>query len=102
MLATHAALQIADAHITRRAYEANEAVGGRGREVNPLMRWAVTSDARACTVKAGAAAGIWWVLERDACRHPRRALWTAIVANAVHGLVVRHNYRAGTGLLEAR
>ncbi len=102
MLATHATLQIADAHSTRRAYEANEAVGGRGREANPLMRWAVTSDARAYTVKAGAVAGIWWLADKDACRNPRRVLWTLIVANAVFGLVVRHNYREGTRLLEGR
>ena len=96
MLATQAALQIADAHSTRRGIEAG------AREVNPLMRWAVTSDARAYGVKAAGMAGIWWFTERDACEHPRRALWTVIVLNAVMGLVVRHNYGVGTTLLEGR
>ena len=102
MLATHAALQIADAHSTRRAFEANEALNGGGREANPLMRWAVTSDARAYTFKTASAAGIWWLLDRDACRHPRRALWTAIAANVLYGFVVRHNYSVGTAMLEGR
>lgn len=96
MLATHAALQMADAHSTRRAIEAG------AKELNPFMRWAVTSDTRAYTVKAGAVAGIWWLADRDACRNPRRALWTVIAANALYGFVVRHNYSVGTSLLEAR
>ena len=96
MLATQAALQIADAHSTRRGIEAG------AREVNSLMRWAVTSDARAYGVKAAGMAGIWWFTERDACEHPRRALWTVVVLNAVMGLVVRHNYGVGTRLLEGR
>ena len=96
MLATHAALQIIDAHSSRRAIEAG------GREANVLMRWAVTSDVRAYSVKGGGAAVIWWLVDRDACKHPQRALWTAIVMNAVSALVVRHNYRAGTAFLEGR
>ena len=93
MLATHAGLQIADAHSTRRAIEAG------ARELNPFFRWAVTSDARAYTTKAGTAALIWWGIDRDACEHPRRALWFAIAANALYGFVVTHNYRVGTSLL---
>ena len=96
MLATQAALQFADAHSTRRGIEAG------ARELSPLMQWAVTSDARAYTVKAAGTAGIWWLAERDACKHPRRALWATIVMNTVMGLVVRHNYGVGTKLLEGR
>lgn len=96
MLATGAALQIADAHSTRRAIDAG------AHELNPFFRWAVTSDARAYTTKAGMAAFFWWGLDRTACKHPRRALWTAVALNAFMGLVVRHNYRVGTELLEGR
>ena len=93
MLATHAGLQIADAHSTRRAIEAG------GRELNLFFRWAVTSDARAYTTKAGMAALIWWGIDREACEHPRRALWVTIAVNALYGFVVTHNYRVGTSLL---
>lgn len=96
MLATGAALQIADAHSTRRAIDAG------AHELNPFFRWAVTSNARAYTTKAGGAAFIWWGLDRGACKHPRLALWTAVALNAFMGLVVRHNYRVGTELLEGR
>lgn len=96
MLATGATLQIADAHSTRRAIDAG------AQELNPFFRWAVTSDARAYTTKAGMAAFFWWGLDRTACKHPRRALWTAVALNAFMGLVVRHNYRVGTELLEGR
>lgn len=96
MLATGAALQIADAHSTRRAIDAG------AHELNPFFRWAVTSDARAYTTKAGAAAFVWWAFDRHACKHPRRVLWTAVALNAFMGLVVRHNYSVGTELLEGR
>lgn len=96
MLATGAALQIADAHSTRRAIDAG------AQEANPFFRWAVTSDARAYTTKAGMAAFFWWGLDRNACKHPRRGLWTAVALNAFAGLVVRQNYRVGTELLEGR
>ena len=96
MLATHASLRIADAHSTRRAIEAG------AREGNPLMRWAVTSDVRAYTSSAGLAAGIWWGLDRYACKHPRGSLWIAIAANALFGYVVTHNYALGTSLLEGQ
>ena len=96
MLATSAGLQIADAHSTRRAVDAG------AQEFNPLFRWAATSDARAYTAKAGVAAFFWWAVDRDACQHPRRGLWTAVALNVVYGLVVRHNYRVGTRLLEGR
>lgn len=100
-LATSAALQIADAHSTRRAVDAGGVAGVAG-ELNPLFRWAATSNARAYTTKAGVAAFYWWAADREACKHPRRALWTTVVVNVVYGLVVRNNYRVGTRLLEGR
>lgn len=96
MLVGHTALHIGDAYSSRRAIEAG------ANEANPLMRWAVTSDARAYTVKGGGAAVIWWLIDRDACKRPQRALWTAIVLSAVQGFVVQHNYREGTRFLEVR
>ena len=97
-LATSAALQIADAHSTRRAVDA----GGIEVEFNPLFRWAASSDVRAYTTKASAAALFWWAADREACKHPRRALWTAVALNVLYGLVVHNNYRVGTRLLEGR
>ena len=94
MLATHAALQIADAHSTRRAIEAG------AREHTALWRWAATSDVRAYTSSAGKAAGIWWGLDRYACKHPRGALWIATAWNALLGFAVNHNYALGTSLQE--
>ena len=96
MLATHAALQIADAHSTRRSIEAG------AKESTPLWRWAATSDVRAYTSSAGMAAGVWWGLDRYACKHPRGALWIAIAWNALLGFAVNHNYALGTSLLEGR
>lgn len=95
-LATSTALQIADAHSTRRAVDAG------AQEVNPLFRWAATSNARAYTTKAGIAAFFWWAADREACKHPRRALWITVALNVAYGLVVRNNYRVGTRLLEGR
>lgn len=80
MLATGAALQIADARSTRRAIDAG------AQELSP----------------SSGAAFFWWGLDRAACKHPRRALWTAVALNAFMGLVVRHNYSVGTDLLEGR
>ena len=96
MLVTHAALHVADAHSTRRAIKAGATEG------NPLMRWAVTSDARAYAVKAPITAGNWWLAEQMSCAYPRGALWTVIALNAVSALVVRHNYALGTRLLQGR
>ena len=96
MLATGATLQIADAHSTRRAIDAG------AHEINPLFRWAATSNASAYTTKAGVAAFFWWAADREACKHPRRALWTTVALNVFYGLVVGNNYRVGTRLLEGR
>ena len=96
MLATHAALQIGDAHSTRRAIEAGASEG------TPLWRWAATSDVRAYSTSAGMAAGVWWGLDRYACKHPRGALWIAIAWNALLGFAVNHNYALGTSLLEGQ
>ncbi|MCY4508619.1 MAG: DUF5658 family protein [Acidobacteria bacterium] len=96
MLATHAALHLADAHSTRRGIQAG------ATEANPLMRWAVTSDARAYGVKVPVTAGSWWLVEQVSCAYPSGALWTVIAVNAVLALVVRHNYALGTRLLEGR
>jgi len=96
MLATHAALQIADAHSTRRAIEAG------AREFTPLWRWAATSDVRAYTSSAAMAAGVWWGLDMYACKHPRGALWIAMAWNALLGFAVNNNYAVGTSLREGQ
>ena len=85
MLATQAALHVADAHSTRRAIRAG------ATEANPFMRWAVRSDARAYGVKVPFTAGSWWLGHRASCAYPRGALWTVIAVNALLALVVRHN-----------
>ncbi|MCY4508842.1 MAG: DUF5658 family protein [Acidobacteria bacterium] len=96
MLGTYAALQVADAHGTRRAIEAGAV------EANPLMGWAVASDTRAYAMKASVTAGSWWLTEQVSCAYPKGALWMVVALNAVLALVVRHNYRIGTSLMDGR
>ena len=98
MLVGYAGLQAADAHSTLRALEASAVK----ENPSPVAQWAVRSAPRAYAVKAGATAGIWWTLDRMACRRPRLSFWMVTALNTLLAVVVSNNYRVGSRMLAAR
>src|SRR5690606_687171 len=93
LYASQVALQALDAHSTYKAL-------GRGaHEANPFMKGVVGNPGAMFAVKAGVAASTIWAAE---CLWKRGnkvgAIATMVVANAVAGAVVAHNYRVAAEL----
>jgi Domain of unknown function (DUF5658) len=83
-------LQVLDAHSTLTAIEHG------AHEANPLMQDVAAHPGALVAVKAGVAAGMIYLAEKNWRRHPVAVVVMMVVFNTVQAIVVAHNYKVAS------